>query len=192
MEQNTSQHWTYKWDTTIFPWMNPQYPKQLSPHHLEKYEDIKVPFGLMQAPVYFQELMKGVLKDFFFTITYLDEIIIFSRTVEERLSHIKQSFEKLQNAYLSMKLSKCHFFPKEIQYLRHILSTKGIRLLPSKTQAINNMHPPKTAKQVHTFLGLIVYYRKFIWNFVKMAKPLTLLMHQKAKFEWTPVHHKPS
>ena len=59
-----------------------------------------------------------------------------------------------------MKLSKCHFFTKEIQYLRHILSTAGIRPLPSKTQAIKNMHPPKTTKQVHTFLGLTGYYRK--------------------------------
>ena len=76
-----------------------------------------------------------------------------------------------------MKLSKCHFFTKEIQYLRHILSTTCIRPLPLKTQAINNMHPPKTAKQVCTFLGLIGYYRKFIKDFAKMAKPLTLLNH---------------
>ena len=85
--------------------------------------------------------------------------------------------------------TKSHFFTKEIQYLRHIISIKSIRPLPSKTQAINNMHPPKTAEQVHAFLGLITYYRKFIKNFAKMAKPLTLLICQKAKFEWTPVHH---
>ena len=88
-----------------------------------------------------------------------------------------------------MKLDKCHFFTKEIQYLRHILSTKGIRPLPSKTQTINNMHPLKTAKQVCTFLGLIKYCRKFIKNFAKMAKPLTLLTCQKAKFKWMPIHH---
>ena len=82
-----------------------------------------------------------------------------------------------------MKLSKCHFFTKEIQYLGHILSTKGIRPLPSKTQAIQNMHPPKTSKQVCTFLGLIGYYRKFIWNFAKIAKPLTLLTQSTSKFQ---------
>ena len=124
-----------------------------------------------------------------FPSTYLDNIIIFSRTAEEHLSHIKQVFEELRNAHLSMKLSKCHFFTKEIQYLRHILSTKGIIPLPSKAQVINNMHPAKTAKQVCTFLGLIGYYRKFIRKFAKMAKPLTLLTCQKAKFEWTPIHH---
>ena len=63
----------------------------------------------------------------------------------------------------------------------------GIRPLPSHTHAINNMHPPKTAKQIYTFLGLVGYYRKFIKAFAKIAKPLTLLTHHKDKFEWTPI-----
>ena len=88
-----------------------------------------------------------------------------------------------------MKLSKCHFFAKEIQYLGHILGTMGIRPLPLKTHVINNMHPPKTAKQVQAFLGHVGYYRKFIKNFSRIAKPLTLLTHSKAKFKWTPAHH---
>ena len=132
--------------------------------------------------------MTGDLKDFSFAIAYLDDIIIFNRIAEEHLSHIKQIFEKLRNEHLLMKLNKCHFFTKEIQYPGHILSTEGIRPLPSKTQAINNMHPPKTAKQVHAFLGPIRFYRKFIMNFANMAKPLTLLTCQKAKFEWTQIH----
>ena len=70
--------------------------------------------------------MRGILKEFDFAIAYLDDIIIFSTTAEEHLSHIKQVFEKLCTAKLSMKLSKYHFFTKEIQYLGHILSTKGI------------------------------------------------------------------
>ena len=153
-----------------------------------KYEYIQVPFGLTQAPAYFQELMTRILKDFNFAIAYLDNII-FSRTTEEQLDHIKQVFEKLRSTHLSMKLSKCHFFTKEIQYPGHILSTKGIRPLPSKTLAIKNMHPPKTSKQVCAFLGLVGYYRKFIRNFAKIAKPLTLLTHHPAKFEWTTTHH---
>ena len=89
-----------------------------------------------------------------------------------------------------MKLSKCHFFSKEIQYLGHMLSAKGICPLPSKTQAIQKMHPPTTPKQVHAFLGLVGYYRKFIKDFTKIAKPLTLLTQQQVKFEWTPAHHE--
>ena len=86
--------------------------------------------------------------------------------------------------------SKCHFFSKEIQYLRHILSTMGIHPLPLKTQSIQKKHPLTTPKQVHAFLGLVGYYRKFIKDFTKIAKPLTLLIRQQVKFEWTPVHHE--
>ena len=136
---------------------------------------MKVPFGLGQALTYFQELMTGILKDFNFAITYLNDIIMFSRTAEEHLLHIKQVFEKLQATKLSMKLSKCHFFSKEIQYLGHILSTKGINPLPLKTQAIQKMNPLTTPKQVCAFLVLIGYYRKFMKDFAKIAKPLTLL-----------------
>ena len=91
-----------------------------------KYECIKVPFGLAQAPAYFQELMTGILKDFPFAIAYLDDIIIFSKTPQEHLSHIRMVFEKLRTANWSMKKSKCNFFSKEIQYLGHILSAMGI------------------------------------------------------------------
>ena len=91
-----------------------------------KYEYVKVPFGLVQAPAYFQELMTSILKDFPFAIAYLDDIIIFSKTPQEHLSHICMVFEKLKSAKLSMKKSKCSFFLKEIQYLGHILSDTGI------------------------------------------------------------------
>ena len=132
--------------------------------------------------------MTGVLKDFPFTIAYLENKIIFSRTAEEHLDHIRQVFKKLWNTQLLMKLSKTLLL-KKIQYLGHILSIMGIRRLPLKTHAINTMHPLKTAKQVCTFLGLIGLYRKFIKNFTKIARPLTLLTCHKAKFKWTPAHH---
>ena len=88
-----------------------------------------------------------------------------------------------------MKLNKCHFFAKEIQYLGHVLSTTGIKPLPSKTAAIKLMNPPQNAKQVRAFLGLVGYYHKFIRNFVCIAKPVTALTHHDAKFTWTSSHH---
>ena len=192
MEPLTSQHWTFRQVTTTYHWINLQYQKQRktafnSP--FGKYKYVKVPFGLAQAPAYFQELMTGILKDFNFTIAYLDDIIIFSKTPQEHLSHIREVFEKLKSANLSIKKSKCNFFSKEIQYLGHILSATGIRLLPSKTYAIQHMQPPNISKQVRAFLGLVRYYRKFIKGFAKIAKPLTLLTRQQVKFEWTSVHH---
>ena len=88
-------------------------PKTAFNSPFRKYEYVKVPFGLAQAPAYFQELMTGILKDFNFAIDYLNDIIIFNRSAEEHLLHIQQVFEKLQATKLSMKLSKCHFFPKK-------------------------------------------------------------------------------
>ena len=153
-----------------------------------KYEYIKVPFRLVQALAYFQELMTGVLKDLPFAMAYLDDIIIYSSTPEEHLEHIKTVFKKLCDAKLSMKLSKFHFFAKKIQYLGHILGTEGFKPVPAKTEAIRAMHPPVNPKQVHTFLGLVGYYRKFIKNFAKIAKPLTMLTQMEVKFEWKETH----
>ena len=163
-------------------------PKTAFTSPFGKYEYVKVPFRLAQAPVYFQELMTGVLKDLPFAMAYLDNIIIYNSTPEEHLQHIKTVFEKLRHAKLSMKLSKCHFFTKEIQHLGHILGMEGIRPVPAKTEAIKAMHPPVNPNQVRAFLGLVGYYRKFIKNFAKIAKPLTVLTHMDIKFEWKETH----
>ena len=144
------------------PLDKPSIPKTAFNLPFGKFEYVKVPLGLAQAPAYFQELMTGILKDFPFAIAYLDDIIIFSKTPQEHLSHICMVFEKLKSANLSMKKSKCSFFSKEIQYLGHILSATGIPPLSSKTHTIQNMKPPTTPKQVRAFLGLVGYYRKFI------------------------------
>ena len=163
-------------------------PKTTFTSPFGKYEYVKVPFRLAQAPAYFQELMTGVLKDLPFAMAYLDNIIIYSSTPEEHLQHIKTVFEKLCHAKLSMKLSKCHFFTREIQYLGHILGWKGSGQSQPK-QAIKAMHPPVNPKQVRAFLGLVGYYRKFIKNFAKIAKPLTMLTRMDITFEWKETHH---
>ena len=171
------------------PLDKPSIPKTAFNSPFGKYEYVKVPFGLAQAPAYFQELMTGILEAFNFAIAYLDDIIIFSKTPQEHPLHIRMVFKKLKSANLSMKKSRCSFFSKEIQYLGHILSATGIRPLSAKTHAIQHMQPPTTPKQVRVFLGLVRYYRKFIKGFAKTAKPLTLLIRQQVKFEWTPVYH---
>ena len=128
------------------PLDKPSIPKTAFNSPFGRFEYVKVPFRLAQAPAYFQELMTGILKDFPFAIAYLDDIIIFSKMPQEQLSHISMVFEKLKSANLSMKKSKHSFFSKEIQYLGHILSATGIRPLPSKTHTIQNMKPPATPK----------------------------------------------
>ena len=143
-----------------------------------------MPFGLAQVLANFQELMTGVLKDLPFAMAYLDDIIIYSSTPQEHLEHMRTVFKKLRDAKLSMKLSKCHFFAKEIQYLGHILGKEGIKPVPAKTEAIRIMHPPVNPKQVCAFLGLVGYYRKFIRNFAKIA----MLTQMDVKFEWKEIH----
>ena len=130
-------------------------PKTALTYPFGKYEYLKVPFRLPQAPVYFQELMNKVLKDLPFTTAYLDDIIVYSKNAEY-LDHLQQVFHKLCDAELSMKLSKCHFFAKKIKYLSHVLSTTGIKPLPSKTAAIKLMKPPKMLNKQELFLTLLV------------------------------------
>ena len=164
-------------------------PKTAFTFPFGKYEYKEVLFGLAQSPAYFQELMNKVQKDLPFAIAYLYDIIIYSKTAEEHVDHLQEVFHKLHNAKLSMKLSKYHYFTKEIQYLGHVLSTTGNKPLSSKMAAIKLMKPPKNAKQVRAFLGVVGYYHKFIKNFAWIANPPTALTHQDAKFAWTSSHH---
>ena len=91
-----------------------------------KYEFLQVPFGLAQAPAFFQHLMNKVLDNCSFAMTYLDDIIIFSNSEEEHLAHIEEIFRRLEAADLKMKRSKCDFFKKHIHYLGHLISADGI------------------------------------------------------------------
>ena len=146
-----------------------------------------VPFGLAQAPAYFQQLISMVLQDCRdFVMAYLDDIIIFSRTPEEHLKHIEIIFQKLKIAGLKLKESKCDFFKSEIHYLGHLISDKGIQPLPEKLDTIRNMPRPRTPKEIKQFLGLTGYYRKFVPHFSEISRPLAKLTAKDASFEWTP------
>ena len=135
-----------------------------------KYQFEVVPFGLAQAPAYFQQLISMVLQDCSeFTMAYLDDIIIFSRNEHEHLKHIKIIFQKLIDAGLKLKESKCDFFKKEIHYLGHLISSEGIHPLLEKLDTIHNMPRPKTPKEIKQFLGLCGYYRKFVPRFLDIA-----------------------
>ena len=122
-------------------------------------------------------------------MAYLDDIIIYSSTPEEHLQHIKTVFKKLRHAKLSMKLSKCHFFAKEIQYLGHILGVEGIKPVPAKTEAIKAMHPPVKPETGPHFPRTSGMLQKIHQNFAKIAKPLTMLTRMDVKFEWKETHH---
>ena len=155
-----------------------------------KFEFNRVPFGLAQVPAYFQRLINEVLTDCNFAMGYLDDNIIFSKTEEEHLQHLEEIFECLRKAGLKLKLQKCSFFKKHIQYLGHLISNEGIQPLPEKLESIAKMPVPQNMKQVKQFLGLVGYYRKFVPHFSDIARPLTQLTRKNEGFNWTTECHK--
>ena len=140
-----------------------------------KWEFKRCPFGLAQAPAYFQRLVNEVLSGLTFTFGYLDDILIFSPDMETHLKHLRILFERLRSADLKLKEVKCNFLKKHIQYLGHIISGEGIAPVQEKLESIQKMLPPRNPKEVKQFLGLMGYYRKFVPHFLDLARPLNAL-----------------
>ena len=159
-------------------------PKSAFVTPTDKYEFTRCPFGLMQAPAYFQRLINKVLADLDFAFGYLDDILIYSPDVPTHLVHMRQLFQRLREADLKLNREKCNFFKSHIQYLGHLISGEGIKPLPEKLESIKEMPPPTTPKEVKQFLGLIGYYRKFVPRFADVARPLTNLTRLDQPFEW--------
>ena len=155
-----------------------------------KYEFLMVPFGLAQAPAYFQLLMNKVLKGLKFAMKYLNDIITFSQNEVHYLEHLEIVFSHLREAGLKMKHSKCDFFKSEIHYMGHLISPEGISPLPDKLDSIKHIPVPSSMKEIKQFLSLTGYYRKFVPRFTDISRPLTTLMKKDTKFEWTPACQK--
>ena len=131
----------------------------------------------------FQKLINDVLKGCNFAMGYLDDIIIYSRTEKEHLEPLEEIFNRLRAAGLKLKLEKCSFFKKQIQYLGHLISADGIQLLPEKLESITKMPTPKNPKEVKKFLGLVGYYRKFVPRFADILRLLTHLTKKDVEFK---------
>ena len=140
-------------------------PKSAFVSSIGKWEFMQCPFGLAQAPAYFQRLVNEVLLGLTFAFGYLDDILVYSPDMETHLEHLRSLFVKLREADLKFKEVKCNFLKKHIQYLGHIVSGKGITPVPEKLESIQKMPPPKTPEEVKQFLGLIGYYHKFVLRF---------------------------
>ena len=144
-------------------------PKTAFVSSFGKWEFKRCPFGLVQAPAYFQRLVNEVLSGLTFAFGYLDDILVFSPDMETHHKHLRSLFEKLREANLKLKEVKCNFLKKHIQYLGHIISGEGITPVPEKLESIQNILPPKTPKEVKQFLGLIGCYQKFVPRFSDIA-----------------------
>ena len=127
-------------------------PKTAFVSSFGKWEFKRCPFGLAQAPAYFQRLVNEVLSSLTFAFGYLDDILVFSPDMETCLKHLRFLFERLRSADLKLKEVKCNFLKKHIQYLGHIVSGEGITPLPEKLESIQKMLPPKPQKRLSNFL----------------------------------------
>nr|GEY34145.1 putative reverse transcriptase domain-containing protein [Tanacetum cinerariifolium] len=150
------------------------------------FESMVMPFGLTNAPAVFMDLMNQVCKPYLdkFIIVFIDDIFIYSKTKEDHKVHLKLVLELLKMEGLYAKFSKCEFWLQEVHFLGHVVNHNGIHVDPSKIEAVKNWKAPTTPSEIRSFLGLAGYYRCFIANFSKIAKPLTSLTQKNKKYEW--------
>jgi hypothetical protein len=145
----------------------------------ELFEYLVMSFRLTNAPAHFTYLMNSVFMPKLdkFVVVFIDDILIYSKNEEEHAQHLRIVLTRLREHQLYAKFSKCAFWLEEIQFLGHVLSTSGIAVDPRK--------PPTIVHQVRSFLALAGYYRRFIPDFSKLVKPITSLLKNDTKFNWS-------
>ncbi|WVZ71061.1 LOW QUALITY PROTEIN: hypothetical protein U9M48_019687 [Paspalum notatum var. saurae] len=151
------------------------------------YEYTVMSFGLTNSPAYFMQLMNSVFMDYLdkFVVVFIDDILIYSKTEAEHEEHLRLVLQRLREHKLYAKFSKCEFWIDEVRFLGHVVSKGGIAVDPSKVSTVTNWKVPEIPKEVRGFLGLAGYYRRFIENFSRIAKPMTSLLEKDAEFRWT-------
>ena len=153
---------------------------------LGHFEYLVLPFGLSNAPAVFQALVNDVLRDYLnrFFFVYLDDILIFSRTLEEHHQHVRQVLQRLLENKLYVKAEKCEFHTDSIPFLGYIVERGQMRAAPEKIQAVTSWPRPTSRKQLQRFLGFANFYRRFIRNYSQLAAPLTRLTSPAIPFTW--------
>nr|AAT69617.1 putative polyprotein [Oryza sativa Japonica Group] len=151
------------------------------------FECTVMSFGLTNAPAFFMNLMNKVFMEFLdkFVVVFIDDILIYSKSEDEHEEHLRLVLEKLKEHQLYAKFSKCDFWLSEVKFLGHIISAQGVAVDPSNVESVTKWTPPKTVSQIRSFLGLAGYYRRFIENFSKIARPMTQLLKKDEKFKWS-------
>jgi hypothetical protein len=145
-----------------------------------------LPFGLTNGPSTYQHYMNDVLFDYLddFCTVYLDDILIYSENLEEHEAQVRKVLQRLQEAGLQVDIKKCEFSVQSTRYLGFIVSTDGVSVDPAKVSAVQNWQPPATVKGVQSFLGFCNFYRRFIRDYGRIAKPLHRLTKHDAVFEF--------
>lgn len=151
-----------------------------------QFEFSRMPFGLKNAPSTFQRLMNSALSGLqgMQCFVYLDDIVIYSVDLDDHIYNLSNVFKRLRQYNLKLQPDKCEFLRKEVSYLGHIITDQGVKPNPDKIEAVERFPTPKTPKDIKSFLGFVSYYRRFISDFSKLAKPLTNLLKKDTPFLW--------
>ncbi|KAA0063458.1 uncharacterized protein E5676_scaffold110G00320 [Cucumis melo var. makuwa] len=152
------------------------------------FEFLVMPFGLTNAPANFCTLMNQVFHEYLdkFVVVYLDDIVVYSTTMEEHRDHLKKVFQKLKENQLYVKREKCSFAQEQINFLGHVIECGRIGMEEGKIAAIRDWAMPKSVSELRSFLGLANYYRRFVEAFFKRASPLTELLKKDVHWNWDP------
>jgi hypothetical protein len=150
------------------------------------YEYLVMSFGLTNSSTYFMYLMNSVFMPELdkFVVVFTDDILVYSRNEQEHTMHLHTVLQRLRDHRLYAKLSKCDFWLREIKILGHTISQDGVSVDPEKVQEVMDWKPPTSVRQIRGFLGLVGYYRRFIPDFSRIAKPMTELLKKGVKYEW--------
>jgi hypothetical protein len=144
-------------------------------------------FGLTNASAYFMYLMNKVFMKYLdkFIVVFIDDILVYSISEEEREEHLHLTLQKLRENRLYAKLSKCEFWIKQVTFLEHVILKGGIYVDPSKVRDVLSWNAPMSVGDIQSFLRLAGYYQRFIEGFSKISKPITELLEKDKKFVWT-------
>ena len=153
---------------------------------LELYQFCWEPLGLSGAPSSFQRLMDKVLHCLSFATTYVDDILVHSASEEEHKDHLRQVFQRLREAGLTLKGNKCHIGKTQVSYLGRVFSGTGMVPGPQKVQTVKDWPIPTSVTDVRQFLGLASYYWRYISRFADIAALLHDLTRKGVSFAWTP------
>jgi hypothetical protein len=157
--------------------------------HIGHYEFRVMAIGLSGAPAKFQKAMNTTLALLRkCVLVFFDDILIYSKSYEEHLVHIKLVLELLARDQWKVKLFKCSFAQRQVTYMGHVISQQGVSTDPSKIEAVVNWPVPANVKELRGFLGLAGYYRKFVKHFGIISKPLTELLKKGVIFTWVQDH----
>jgi len=150
------------------------------------YEYLVMSFGLTNAPAHFMYLMNSVFMPELdkFVVVFIDDILIYSKTKKEHAKHLMIVLNRLRDHQLYAKFSKCEFWLDKVHFLGHVLSAEGVAVDPGKVEDVLSWKPPTTMHEVRSFLGMAGYYRRFIPDFSRVAKPITTLLKNQTKFVW--------